>query len=923
MTPRKSTRRAFTASLLFTFVLAACGGESPETMVASAKGYLAKNDQKAAVIQLKNALQANPNLGEARFLLGKALLESGNPVAAAVELGKARELKYPEDEVTPLFAKSQLMLGQAAKVSDEFAKVKLSSAAGNADLQTTVGLAFLAQGKSDPAKAAFEAALAAVPDYAPAVIGMAKLKAGNRDLPGALALIDAALQKSPALFEAWQLKGLLQLAQGDATAATAAYRKALEVKPDYLPAHFALISLSMDQGQLEAAGKQIETLKSVAAVPQTSFLQAQLFYRQKDFKAAQEAIQQYLKFLPDDPLGQQLAGVIAYELQAYSTAETYLLKVLPKTPELGLARRVLIATYLKSGHPEKALAILQPVLGKIEKNSDMLALAGEVFMQNGDVDKAEAHFVKAAALDPGNTAKRTSVALSHLAKGNVGPAQEELEQLAATDTGIKADMGLIASYLKARKYDQALKAIAGLEKKQPQNALVDNLRGSALMAKGELANARKSFEQALAKNPAFLPAAVNLANLDLAAKKPDEAKKRIEAVVAKDEKNVQALLALAELQAKTGAKPDEVAALVSKAVSIAPTEPAPRLALISLYLATKDNNKALSAAQEAMSALPDRPEILDAVGRVQQVAGQNNQALATYAKLASLLPNSPQPYLRMAEIQIGAKDAEAAMQSLRRALAVKANSVEAQRGIMMLDLGAGRSAEAIAMARQVQKQRPNEAVGYVLEGDAHALTKAWKAAAVAYRNGVQKTGSGDLAIKLHAALVASGTPAEADAFAASWMKEHASDARFINYLAEEALARKDYAKAGNHYRRLLELQPNNAAVLNNLAWALAQAKDPKALEFAEKANKLAPDQPPVMDTLGNLLVAQGDAARGVELLKKAVELAPQNAPIRLNYAKALVKTGKKAEAKKELDELAKLGDKFPAHAEVTQLSASL
>jgi hypothetical protein len=46
-------------------------------------------------------------------------------------------------------------------------------------------------------------------------------------------------------------------------------------------------------------------------------------------------------------------------------------------------------------------------------------------------------------------------------------------------------------------------------------------------------------------------------------------------------------------------------------------------------------------------------------------------------------------------------------------------------------------------------------------------------------------------------------------------------------------------------------------------------------------------------------------------------VAPQASPIRLNYAKALIKAGKKDEARSELDQLAKLGDKFPAQAEVT------
>ena len=57
--------------------------------------------------------------------------------------------------------------------------------------------------------------------------------------------------------------------------------------------------------------------------------------------------------------------------------------------------------------------------------------------------------------------------------------------------------------------------------------------------------------------------------------------------------------------------------------------------------------------------------------------------------------------------------------------------------------------------------------------------------------------------------------------------------------------------------------------------------------------------------------------------KRALETAPQAAAIRLNYAKALIKAGQKNEAKNELEQIAKLGDKFPAQAEVAQLQKGL
>ncbi|WP_294250213.1 XrtA/PEP-CTERM system TPR-repeat protein PrsT [Propionivibrio sp.] len=924
MTTWKSFNRAASSALLTVVILAGCGGETPESMLSSAKAFMAKNDNKAALIQLKNALQKNPNLGEARFLMGKALLDGGEPTSADVELRKAKDLQYSADQVIPLLARAQLMLGQPKKVTDELAKVQLTLPESKADLQASMGQAYLMLGKIEASKAAYDASLIDYPDYAPALVGQARIMAAKRDFAGALALLDPVLEKSPGLYDAWQLKGDILYAKGDRQGSIEAYRKAVDVKADFLPAHSSLITRYLEEEKLDDAGKQLEAMKKIAPKhPQTMLLQAQLSYQQKNFKAAEESIQKYLGIVPDSTLGLQLAGAIEYELKSYSMAVTYLTKVLSKTPELGLARRILIASYLRSNQPAKALAILQPVLDKIEKNSNMLALAGEVYIQNGDAEKAGIYFTKAAALDPGNTGKRTSVALSHLAQGETDAAYRELEQISSVDSGINADLALIAAQLKGRKFDQALKSILVLEKKQPQNPLVQSLRGTALLGQGDKAAARKSFEQALVLNPTYFQAAASLANLDLADKKPDDAKKRFEGIIAKDPKNVQALLSLAELRGTTGGKLEEVAELVNKAIAANPAEASPRIVLIGIYLGAKENKKALAAAQDALAVLPDHPEVLDAAGRAQQAAEDFNQALATYGKLATLLPNSSQPYLRMADIQVGAKNKEGAMLNLRKALSLKADSIDAQRGIMMLDLDAGRTSEALAMTRQIQKQRPKEAVGYVLEGDVYALKKSWNEAATAYRNGLKKNGETVLAVKLHAVLEAGGGTGEADKFADSWLKDHAKDLRFRLYLAETANARKDYASSSKQYRLLLEAQPNNPAMLNNLAWAAAQIKDPAAIEYAEKAYKLAPEQPAIMDTLGWLLVAKGDTARGLELLQKAINLAPQNSSIRLNLAKALVKAGKKDEAKKELETLSKLGEGFPAQAEVTKMLQGL
>jgi cellulose synthase operon protein C len=925
MTHISGRAKLLACGLGLTLLLTACGGAGTEGMISSAKDYLAKNDTKAAVIQLKNALQKNPESGEARFLLGSAFFKAGDVAGAEVELRKAFDLKYSPDSVVPELAKVMLVQGQFKKVIDEFAKSEMATPRGKAELFTARASAYAGLGKADEFQSALASALAAEPDFAPAVIAQARNKAAFRDFDIALAMSDGIIAKDSRNLEAWKLKGdILYFAKNQGTEAIAAYRKTLEIKPDLILGHSSILTILLAQGDLEGAEKQLVELKKVAGNhPQTKFFQAQLAYQKRDFKTARDASQQLLRIAPNNPRAMQLAGAVEFQLNSMLQAEVLLGKALQASPELILARRLLVMTYLRTGQPSKALTTLTQGISKGFVDPEINSVAGEVYLQNGDTKKAEEYFAKAAQQSPKDARKRTSLALTKMISGGADAAFGELENIAASDSGTTADLALISAHLRRSEFDKALKAIDGLEKKQPDKPLAANLRGRTLLTKKDFAGARKSFEKALAIDPVFFPAAASLASLDMQDKKPEDAKKRFESVLAKDPKNGQALLALAELAARTGAPKDQVAALITKAVDINPTEPGPRLLLIEFYMNAKEQKNAMSAAQNAVAAIPESPEVLDALGRVQLVAGEHNQAMATFNKLVGLQPQSPMPFVRLADANMAAKNKDAAAQSLRKALEVKPDMIEAQRGLVMLSLDAKKYSEAVTIAKSVQKQRPKEAIGFVLEGDISAAQKNWDPAVTAYKAGLKEAPASELALKLHSALMASGKTADADKFAAGWVKDSPNDVAFQFYMGDFAIARKDYAQAEKSYSTVVKLQPSNAAAYNNLAWVAGKLNKDTAVGYAEKALQIAPEQPAFMDTLAMLLSDKNDYAKALDWQTKATAAQPQNPLFKLNLAKIHIKGGKKDLAKKELDELVKLGDKFAGQTEVTNLLKSL
>src|SRR5207245_1290630 len=239
-------------------------------------------------------------------------------------------------------------------------------------------------------------------------------------------------------------------------------------------------------------------------------------------------------------------------------------------------------------------------------------------------------------------------------------------------------------------------------------------------------------------------------------------------------------------------------------------------------------------------------------------------------------------------------------------LAIQPDLADAWKAMATAYVAAGRPESAIAEGRKDQREKPDLAVGYAIEGNAFALQKQYPDAAAAFGKALARQPLPTLAILRYEALRNAGKAAEATAMADKWFKDRPKDVTLRAFIAQQALLKKDYPEAIRQYEAALEYEPNNAVFLNNVAWMLNEVGDPRARKYAERVYVLAPTNAPVLDTLGWILIQHGDAARGLDLLKTAVTIAPGQNDIRLHLAKALLKSGDKAGAKTELETLAKV-----------------
>ncbi len=131
-------------------------------------------------------------------------------------------------------------------------------------------------------------------------------------------------------------------------------------------------------------------------------------------------------------------------------------------------------------------------------------------------------------------------------------------------------------------------------------------------------------------------------------------------------------------------------------------------------------------------------------------------------------------------------------------------------------------------------------------------------------------------------------------------------------LGTRALQQGDLEKGRMHLELAYEGNRQMPAVLNNLAWALANAEKPdlqRALQLAQAANKLS-NHPEISDTIGTILARMGRHREAVKELETALRAFPGRPDLHRKLA-GLYETLGDAQLAKLHDQLAKQGKKTP------------
>lgn len=916
-------------ALAFATSVALSGCDSASSLteqehIQRAKDFEDKGNLKASIVELKNAIQRNPGNSQARLLLGQVYLKMGMGAAAEKELTQAAKLGVNRETIMPQLGEALLLTGEYKRVLDEIQPSDQTSKSNLARILQLRGDAILMQGNVEDACNLFQQSLDTDPNNPPTYWGLARCAVLKRDVSKAKEWLDLALKLKNKEAKTWIYVGDLERKNNDLQGALTAYTNALKFEPNNLEALGQRVSAYLASGQQESASKDLDQLHQLAPkAPATKYLQALFHFHRKQYSEAQSALQEVFKTEPNYVPAILLSGMTAHALGSYQQAESFINRYLTYAPNEPYALKLLATIQINESQPDKALATLSPLLSTASSDIAALNLAAEAHLQQRELNKATEYLERASALDPENISIRAKLGVSRLAAGNTQLAISGLEATAALDGDQhQATALLVLTHLYRKEYDKALTAIDDLEKKLPNNPITHNLRGSAYFGKNDPVNARKSFERALSIKPNYFLAAENLAKLDLMDGKTDAARKRFLNILEKDKNNTQAMMALAGLAASQKQESEYIRWL-QEASAVNSKDIQPRAALVRHYLSKKQNQKALDLSSESVKSNPDSLEALNLLGSTQMAVGDKAASVSTFEKMIQLAPQSPDAHLNLALAQISANQLNAARTNLQKAIRLKPDLIRAQYSLMQLELADRKYEPARQIARQIQTLQPKSPIGFSSEADILMAQKKYAQAIKLYEQAFARGAGSTGLIKLHRANYFAGNKTVADQHLKTLLKQHPTDSVARLYAAEALTSSGRIREAITHYEELLKVKPNDIVALNNLAGLYYQEGDSRALPMAEKALKLAPNKPPILDTLGWMLVEKGELARGLALLRNAASQAPNALTIRYHYAVALARSGKGVDSKKELESIINTRKEFPELDSAKSLLKSL
>jgi putative PEP-CTERM system TPR-repeat lipoprotein len=903
----QKTRRTPTLTVLALAALLQLGGCSqgttPADYVLKANEHVEKGELRSAAIQLANALQQEPNNSEARWLLAQVSLALGDAPKAERDARRAMELGIPQTQARPVLIESIILQGDHDRAIAEATSLPASMPQSEHPVFLALrGKAHVLKGELAEAKAAAEQALAIDPKHGDALVVIGVVHSLRGEYDDARAAIMAAIDVDGDSADAWSSLGELEMALGNASEAEAAFGKAIRHRhyPTLDRARRALARIQLERFDDAEADLRVLVNQGWKDHPYVNHVRGLVHFNRKNYAEAAAAFESAYAVQPEFLPNRVYLALTRLLLGETEQARMHAQWAHANAPHSRTAGQLLGVLSIALSDYAAAREALQAALRTMPDNVVTLSMLTTVSLLTGDTAQGVAYASRVAALEPDSPQAQEALMLARLMAGQ--------QVVAPTDTADAANAGddqreflLALEAFRDKRIDEALERAKKLHEQFPERVDPINLMAACHLASGRWDLARIELERVLEIQPNEPSATRNLAKVELQAGNLERASDLLRSLVAALPGDEEAALLLAEAEIHAGNQGSAITVLEQVVANNAAALTA-RARLAAALLDAGQPARALELTRGLTNAqLQAQPALLEMRGKAEMLSGDPGAARSTFEQWARIAPDSAPARFHYGNSLAMEGNLTRARTELEHAVQLDPKFLPARVGLVKMHVQEGEIARARQALTQLRDEFGGRSEVLGIEGWFALGTGDFATAEQRFRTLLQQGADLELVTLLSRALWAQSKHDEVLELQQAWLRDRPDDTIMHLQIAEAYMALGRDADARTSYETVLALNPEHVPALNNLAWLHRNENPGQALQYAQRAHQLAPEDPHVLDTLGMLLFQQGELTRAHRFVGEAAERAPADAQIQLHLGRILMAQQRLDEARKILD----------------------
>ncbi|WP_198164380.1 tetratricopeptide repeat protein [Bradyrhizobium jicamae] len=594
-------------------------------------------------LDLRRIVELDPNDLNARLRLARIMVGGGAAEAALRVVDAANEGDKPSAELHALRA---IIL---MRTNDNAGAIREAQRAYEIDPKNVDAISLLASKKAaerdlDGALRLVDSVPESSKDETRITLQKIDIYARKKDLPKAEELLRKLIAQNPkeAAYQAQLLQFLI--AQRKFVEAEKEFRARAEANPTDSKIGLDLVRFLAGTKGADAARAELESrIKAGGDDFDYQIALAELNNGQNRTADAVQALQKLADTVaaPDKKLAAQVKLAEIYVSKGdKAAAEPLIAEILAKDRRNGGALRLRAAMSIDKGQFDSAISDLREALNDQPKSVELLSLMAVAYERSGKgelADRQYADALKSSNLNP-------DVVLRYVAflqrKGDAARAEEILMEAANRNSGnLQIWSSLAQVRLSRQNWSGALAIADALARVDESRVAAEQIRAAAFAGQNKIEESIAALEAAHKAAPDAPQPALALASAYVKQGKPEKASALLQTTSNKFPANAQLLVFLG--QAKLAEKKnDEALQNFKKAIAQQPKEPAGYTALSELYIQGKDYDAADKVLQAGLAELPGNMAFRLTLAALQIQRGNSDAAIAQYEAIVQEQPNS-------------------------------------------------------------------------------------------------------------------------------------------------------------------------------------------------------------------------------------------------------------------------------------------